>query len=175
MGGNSRQNGGKGHYEKGPRHARPRGQSRGSEGWDRHSEPSRAKAAGRRPRGGYRERAKTENDLPNVSQISKFASLVCPYCGETIKDITGAIAGKGTGEPAHFDCVLKLLEGSEPHEENETIVYIGQGNFAVVIFENPADTRKFKIVRTIEWEDRNAKLEWRTGILDYYDLSKPVF
>ena len=133
-----------------------------------------ARPSSRRTRRPRHEHVKTENDLPNVSQVSKFASLVCPYCGEAIKDITGAIASKETGEPAHFDCVLKLLEESEPHAENEKIIYIGHGNFAVVLFENPHKPRKFKISRLIEWEDKKAKLDWRLSILDYYDLSKPV-
>lgn len=116
--------------------------------------------------------SKGQNDLPNVSQISKFSSLVCPRCGEPIKDITGAIADKNTGEPIHFDCVLNHLEETESHAENEKIVYVGHGNFAVIFYENPLDTKKFKIVRLIEWEDRNIRPEWRAGILDYYDLSK---
>lgn len=169
MGGNGRQNGGRRHCEKDGRRGNPREQGRG-----RHPEQARERPAGRKPCGRH-ERGRAEGDLPNVSQISRLAALVCPYCGEPIKDITGAIASRDTGEPAHFDCVLKILEESEPHAESETIVYIGHGNFAVVLFENPPDTRKFRIVRTIEWEDRNAKLEWRSSILDYYDLSKPVF
>ena len=157
----------------GKRHCRNGGRAGESRG--RRPDQSRARQAPRKARGGRHERAKTENDLPNVSQVSKFASLVCPCCGEAIKDITGAIAFKETGEPAHFDCVLKLLEESEPRAENEKIIYIGHGNFAAVVFENPRDTRKFKIVRTIEWEDNKSRPEWRASILDYYDLSKPAF
>ena len=164
MSGSSRQSGGsKKNYEKGAQSAKPRGQALG------------ARPFGRKTRGRRYEHVKTENDLPIVSQVSKFAALVCPYCGEAIKDITGAIASKGTGAPAHFDCVLNLLEQSEPCAENEKIIYIGHGNFAVVLFENPHNPKKFKISRLIEWEDKKAKLEWRMSILDYYDLSKPVF
>ncbi len=122
----------------------------------------------------HRGTRKTETDLPDVSMVSRFASIVCPYCGEIIKDITGAIASKESGAPAHFECVLNFLEEHEPHAQNETIIYIGRGNFAVVIFENPNTPKKFKIVRMIEWEDKNSIPEWRTSILDYYDLSKPV-
>ena len=160
---NRRQGSSKKNHEKGAHDANPRGQA------------SIARSSSRRTRRPRHEHVKTENDLPNVSQVSKFASLVCPYCGEAIKDITGAIASKETGEPAHFDCVLKLLEESEPHAENEKIIYIGHGNFAVVLFENPHKPRKFKISRLIEWEDKKQKLEWRMSILDYYDLSKPAF
>lgn len=161
------------HRSKDPRRMRQQGQGRG-EGASRRQEERRERPAGRKGRGRY-ERGKTENDLPNVSQVSKFATLVCPYCGEPIKDITMAIASKATGEPAHFDCVLKILEESEPHAENEKIVYIGQGNFAAVAFESPHNLKKFKISRVIEWEDKKEKLEWRMSILDYYDLSKPAF
>ena len=162
------------HRSKDPRRMRQQGQGRGA-GLRRYPEDSREKPCSKKARRSQYERGKTENDLPNVSQVSRFASLVCPYCGETIKDITMAIASKGTGEPAHFDCVLKLLEESEPRAENEKIVYIGHGNFATVAFENPHNPKKFKISRVIEWEDKKAKLEWRLSILDYYDLSKPAF
>ena len=158
-------------YDRDKRRGQPRGQDHGRDG--RRYQSSRSQHDNRASKYQHNSgSSRGQNDLPNVSQISKFASLVCPRCGEVIKDITGAIADKSTGEPVHFDCVLNHLEETEPHSENEKIVYIGHGNFAVIAFENPLDTRKFKIVRLIEWEDRNTRPEWRAGILDYYDLSK---
>lgn len=158
-------------YDRDKRRGRSRTYDRGKDG-ARYQSPRGYHEGGfsrRQSGGGF---SKGPNDLPNVSQISKFASLVCPRCGEVIKDITGAIADKHTGEPVHFDCVLNHLKETENLAETEKIVYVGHGNFAVVCFENPLDTKKFKIIRLIEWEDRNARPEWRSGILDYYDLSK---
>ena len=172
MAGNSRQSGAKKRRATGGQ--RREQQSRARRRDDEASQYSKS-ARGRRPEGRHRGRGKTENDLPDVSMLSQFASLVCPYCGEPIRDITGAIAHRETGEPAHFECVLKLLEESEPHEENETIIYIGRGNFAVAIFEGNSVKRKFKIVRVIEWEGKNSAPEWRAGVLNYYKEAKPAF
>ena len=35
-------------------------------------------------------------------------------------------------------------------------------------FENPSDLRKFRIVRTIEWESREHRAEWRGEIAGQY-------
>jgi hypothetical protein len=72
----------------------------------------------------------------------------------------------------HFDCVIKFLEGAENLGPNERIVYIGQGRFAVTLFENPQDTKKFKINRVIEWENRESRAEWRSEIAGLFSQIK---
>lgn len=119
------------------------------------------------PRDEHREAPKI--DLP---PLPKLPTPLCVKCGEPIQDITSALSDKGGGGPVHFDCVLAFLQGAENLGTNEKIVYIGQGRFAVMFFENPVDTRKFKIVRMIEWESREAKAEWRTEISDRYSHVK---
>jgi len=106
-------------------------------------------------------RRERRDELP---PLPKLPTPVCSRCGQPIQDITSALADKSSGEAVHFDCVLTFLQGAENLAANEKIVYIGQGRFAVMFFENPADTRKFRIIRTIEWESREAKAEWRTDI-----------
>ena len=106
-------------------------------------------------------RRERREELP---PLPKLPTPVCSRCGQPIQDLTSALADKTSGEAVHFDCVLAFLQGAENLAANEKIVYIGQGRFAVMFFENPADTRKFRIVRTIEWESREAKAEWRTDI-----------
>jgi len=106
-------------------------------------------------------RERKQEPLPPLPTLPTPA---CAKCGEPIQDITSALADKDTGAPVHFDCVLKFLEGAENLGANEKLVYIGQGRFAVMFFENPVDTRKFKIVRTIEWERRDDRAEWRSEI-----------
>jgi hypothetical protein len=125
-----------------------------------HVVPSRDAPVGREnlPRESRRERREETIPLP------KLPTPVCSRCSQPIQDITSALADKGTGEPVHFDCVLSFLQGAENLAANEKIIYIGQGRFAVMPFENPADTRKFKIIRTIEWENREEKSEWRADI-----------
>lgn len=103
-----------------------------------------------------------QKEAPIVMQ--KLPVFTCTKCGEPIQDLTAALNDKETGAPVHFDCVLKFLQGAEKLEQNERVVYIGQGRFAVVFFENPVDTRKFKINRIIEWENRDKKEQWRKDI-----------
>lgn len=166
--------------DKEKRHNRPRGQGqperrRTNPASRRRPDSRHERNTGRAFRGGCSAPVKTAADLPDVAKLPRFAEIVCARCGEPIKDITGAMADKTTGEPVHFDCVLKFLEETEPHEKNEKILYIGHGCFAVVVFEHPSDLRKFRIVRHIEWEDRDAKPEWRAGVQEFYDLPKDGF
>jgi len=89
---------------------------------------------------------------------------LCEKCAKPITDLTQALSDKSTGKPVHFECVLDFLKNSEELKEKEEVVYIGNGNFAVVYFENPKIRSKFKIVKLIEWEDRGKIYEWRDEV-----------
>ena len=103
---------------------------------------------------------------------TQFSSYICEYCNQPIEDLASSIAAKESGNPAHFDCVLAKINASEKLSENEKITYIGNGKFAVVYFENPHDLRHFTIRRVIEWENREAKYEWRAEIANLYSQVK---
>jgi len=106
--------------------------------------------------------------IPEIPMPPPHPTPQCPRCGELIQDVTSALTDKHSGQPVHFDCILKFLQGAEQPGHNERIVYIGQGRFAVVFFENPVDTRHFRIVRVIEWEGREQRPDWRTEITGKY-------
>lgn len=106
-------------------------------------------------------RRERREELP---PLPKLPTPMCPRCNQPIQDITSALADKESGEAVHFDCVLNFLQGAESLGPNEKIVYIGHGRFAVMVFENPSDLKKFRIVRTIDWENRDTRAEWRTDI-----------
>ncbi|MFA6857486.1 MAG: hypothetical protein WCR31_09775 [Treponema sp.] len=91
----------------------------------------------------------------------KLREVICPVCGKPIEDLTSAVSDRATGKPAHFDCILEQLNKSESLDVNDKITYIGQGRFAVLHFDNPRDLKSFKILKTIEWESREKKLDWR--------------
>lgn len=91
----------------------------------------------------------------------KQREVVCPVCGKIIDDLTSAVSDKATGLPAHFDCILEQVRKSESLGENDKLTYIGQGRFAVLHFDNPRDLKSFKILKTIEWESREKKPDWR--------------
>ena len=64
----------------------------------------------------------------------------------------------------HFDCVIEFLKKAEELKEGEEIIYIGNGNFAVAYFENPKIRKNFKIIKLIEWEDKNKLYQWKKDI-----------
>lgn len=143
------------------RHRRPKNQGNKNSGPNQKSEGSQRD-----------ERFDKTEKRPELPPLPKLPTLVCVKCGEPIQDITSALSEKGGTGPVHFDCVVSFLQGAENLGPNEKIVYIGQGRFAVMFFDNPADTRKFRIVRTIEWESREAKAQWRTDISELFSHVK---
>lgn len=117
-----------------------------------------------------RELVETENAIREFRSEVK----ICEICGKVIspEDIESAVSNRETGNPAHFDCVLKQICDSEKPGPNERVTYIGQGRFAVLHFENPHDLRHFSIRRTIEWEDRDNRLEWRNEMAGLFSQIK---
>lgn len=102
----------------------------------------------------------------------KSRQIICPKCQMPITDIASALPDKITGKPIHFDCVLNQIKKDEPVGENEKIAYIGQGRFAVLYYENPRDPKKFTVKKTIEWEEREQKSEWRDELSSLYSQIK---
>lgn len=116
----------------------------------------------------------SEEIVTRENAIREFKSrgTICPACGKSISDMSEAIADKSSGAPMHFDCVLEKLKSQEKIASNEHIAYIGQGRFAVIRYENPHDTKKFTISKTIEWEDKNKPADWRGEMADLYSKVK---
>lgn len=108
----------------------------------------------------------------NETAIREFRENVwtCEICGRQIsaEDIESAFAKRDSENPVHFDCVLKQLTEREQLKANERVTYIGQGKFAVLTFVNPHDLRKFSIRKTIEWENRENRLDWRNKIASLF-------
>lgn len=125
----------------------------------------------RKPHNSYQNRS-SYHEKEQAIVSPKLDAPICAYCGEAILDLPAALADRQTGNPVHFDCVLKKLNESETLKQNEKIVYIGQGRFAVAYFDNPHDLRKFSIIRIIEWEEKDKKFEWRSSIAGLYSQVK---
>lgn len=111
-----------------------------------------------------------EADKERLKAIAEIKSreIKCPVCGELISDIYSAITDKVSGNPIHFECVLKKLESEETVGENEKIAYIGQGRFGILYYENMRDQKHFTIKKIIEVEDRETKSPWRTELSELY-------
>ncbi len=129
-----------------------------------------ARSAGGREQGGRQEPRRTRrpdsrfDHVVDLLPVPRLPTPTCARCGEPILDVSSALTDKQGKGPIHFDCALSFLNGAENVSADEKIVYIGQGKFAVMRFENPADPKTFKILRTIEWEGREERAEWRNEI-----------
>lgn len=93
---------------------------------------------------------------------------LCPRCGAAIEDLPSAMTDKETGEPVHFDCILARLAESENLGEGEKIVYLGGGRFGVVHFDNPSDLKHFRVRKTLQWEEKEKRADWRRTVTDLY-------
>lgn len=86
--------------------------------------------------------------------------LVCAICGEAIKETASSLALPESGEPAHFDCVMKKLEERETLEEGDSIAYLGGGNFGI-IRKNSQNPAGFEIKKKIDFENKENIGDWR--------------
>jgi hypothetical protein len=95
----------------------------------------------------------------------------CSWCDKPIKDMTTAIADPENGKPVHFDCVMNRIIERETLESGDTISYIGGGRFGIIHYNNPPDTRDFRIKKIYEWEKRENRSEWRVTIGDHFSVT----
>jgi len=82
----------------------------------------------------------------------------CPICNKSVKFLLTAISVGEEKKPAHFDCVLKLVAADEELGPKEKIIYIGNGNFAIV---NGKTGKDLIIRKTINFEAKENQGEWR--------------
>jgi len=89
----------------------------------------------------------------------------CPICDKPLRDISSAILHKDSGQPAHFDCVLKSLRESIELLPNEKLCYLGKGSFGVIQQRNANSPMRFFIRKRIQYENLEAKPDWRRDIV----------
>jgi len=85
---------------------------------------------------------------------------ICPICGQKINLISEALTDP-KGEYVHFDCVIKQLRERYRPRENQTISYVGRGNFALC--EKGADG-KWSIVERIQYESGESVEKLRSYV-----------
>jgi hypothetical protein len=93
------------------------------------------------------------------------AAPPCPICSKPLRDISSAIVHKESSQPAHFECVLQSLRESMELEPNEKICYLGKGSFGVIQLRNANSPLRFFIRKRIQYEDLDAKPDWRADIV----------
>jgi len=98
-------------------------------------------------------------------------TATCAWCDKPIKDISTAMAEPDTGNPVHFDCIINRIIEREDLENGDAVSYIGGGRFGIVHFNNPPDTRDFKIKKILEWENKEIRSEWRVTLSDHFSTT----
>ena len=91
---------------------------------------------------------------------SQAEHLVCCYCHHPIEEMSLAVDVPENESPAHFDCVIERLKSSENLQPGESVIYMGNRRFAVVVY---TDKNRFDIVREIPFEDTRDFKPWRNA------------
>lgn len=78
------------------------------------------------------ELEKSAADFQRDLQAIKDHEATCAICGQRIEDMLTIVPHHVSDEPCHFECVQKELVAAEELAENESLVYFGNGDFAVV-------------------------------------------
>lgn len=146
---------------------------RGPAGQDRPSEPGQR---GNQPRGPRRDnqrqgphgRLAPGARRPSEPFVSRSEPLVfpdCPICRQPVRELPSALTHKETGQPAHFDCIMKELRDSNELAPQERICYLGGGCFGILEFRQPGGPGKFVIRKRIQYEEKEAVQEWKKPLL----------
>ncbi len=115
---------------------------------------TRSKQNGRR---GRRRNRPPRLDSPRPLD---YEMVPCGICREPVKDIYSALSHPEDGIAVHFDCALKDAEKKLKPENDEKIIYHGNGCFAVIA-AYPSNRNKLKILRRIDWEKLDESPDWR--------------
>lgn len=112
-----------------------------------------------------RKKKKSKNDRPAGVHTPRHISFdevavpqvnepmpVCSICGKSIETIADAIS-EADGSFSHFDCVIAKIREQEKVSENETVSYIGHGNFAVLYKDEEG---KYVIKTRIPYESKES-------------------
>lgn len=111
---------------------------------------------------GRRRGSKRWNSKNRDRRKPQGPTPVCGKCGKQINNINTAISDNTTGNPVHFDCIIKELTEKERLGPNERISYIGKGCFGVVTMKKGYKT--FTIERRIQYETGEKKADWRKSL-----------
>jgi hypothetical protein len=88
----------------------------------------------------------------------------CPVCGKPIRDILSALLHEESGEPAHFDCILRDLVSREALVQGERLSYLGSGIFGIVRQGRAGDPSSIVIRKKIQYEDKEKAAAWRRSL-----------
>jgi len=98
-------------------------------------------------------------------------STICIWCDKPIREFSTAVSDPETGKSVHFDCAINRIAERETLEKDDTVGYIGGGRFGIIHFNNQKGARKFRIKKVFEWEDKEARSEWRVALCEHFSVT----
>ena len=113
-----------------------------------------------RRRGRRRERPPIGARPEREAQPSRVFAP-CPVCGEPVRELASALTHRQSGQPAHFDCIVKELREANPLGPQERLCYLGGGAFGVLTWRVEGNPASFVIKRRIPYEDPRIPQEWK--------------
>ncbi|RPJ08211.1 MAG: hypothetical protein EHM28_04895 [Spirochaetaceae bacterium] len=136
--------------------------------------PSRGGSQGRRrQRSGRRRRFHDRHfqDRNRGRRDENQVALICAICEKEIRETASAIGIPESGNPAHFDCILKRLSETESIAQHEKICYLGKGSFGIVRFQRPGGSVPFVIRKRIQFEVFEDTPQWRKELTQYKSVN----
>lgn len=84
---------------------------------------------------------------------------ICPICNKPIYITEEGITHNGTGELAHFECILEEIKRNNMNdiEENDKVVYLGSGTFGIIRERQSGKNFKLFVRKRINYENRKIK------------------
>lgn len=89
----------------------------------------------------------------------------CPICAAAVRDLSSALTHRATGQPAHFDCVLKELRESNELQPQEKLCYLGGGSFGILEMRPPGGPGRFVIRKRIQYEEKENRQDWKKPLV----------
>ena len=102
---------------------------------------------------GVPKRKQFHSDIPveEAKKVAEPSGIICAICGNPITSIAEAFS-VATGF-VHFDCALERVKAEETLNENQTVSYIGSGNFGVC---EKGEDGKYSIIKKIAFENSES-------------------
>lgn len=89
----------------------------------------------------------------------------CPICRQAVRELASALTHRESGQPAHFDCIMRELRDSNDLAPQEKICYLGGGSFGILEFRQAGAPSGFVIRKRIQYEGKDSVPEWKKPLL----------
>lgn len=132
---------------------------------DKNENRSRHKKDSLKNRNAKRNNSRSSSRNRNRKPRSKKEKLYCASCGKPITNVSSALVSRDQKGFMHFECVVELIKQEERIVPPQKLVYIGQGDFAIV--ETSSKKKDFTIIKRIPYENSDMKKFAKSEMKNY--------